>query len=75
VINQQGFKQEDGLKGFDVMNQQSPDEVSSRGVGDSHSKFKGEEIRQKDNLVQDLARKCNHIQEPSYRGFDGRLQD
>jgi hypothetical protein len=32
---------------------------------------KGGEIRQKDNLVQNLARKRNPIKELSPRGFDG----
>jgi hypothetical protein len=48
-INRQGCKQEDGLKGFRVMNQQHffNGEVSSSGVDDSHSKVEGEEIRHK----------------------------
>jgi hypothetical protein len=32
---------------------------------------KGEGIRQKGNLVQNLARKRNPIEEPSHRRFDG----
>jgi hypothetical protein len=32
---------------------------------------KGGEIRQKGNLVQNLARKRNPMKEPSHRGFDG----
>jgi hypothetical protein len=32
---------------------------------------KGGEIYQKGDLVQNLARKCNPIKEPSLRGFDG----
>jgi hypothetical protein len=49
VINRQGFKQEDCLKGFEVVNQQYPpkDEVSSSGVDDSHSENGGEGERRK----------------------------
>jgi hypothetical protein len=41
VIGRQGFKQEDSMKGFGVMNRQnSPkDEVLSRGVDDSQAEF------------------------------------
>jgi hypothetical protein len=35
---------------------------------------KEEELRQRGNLVQDLARKRNPIKEPSHRGFDGRYE-
>jgi hypothetical protein len=43
AINRTGFEQEDGMKGFGVMNRQnsSKDEVLSNGVDDSHSKVKG----------------------------------
>jgi hypothetical protein len=33
--------------------------------------LKGGEIHQKGNMVQNLARKCNHNKEPSQGGFDG----
>jgi hypothetical protein len=70
---QQGFKQEDYLKGFRVMNQQS---YSTMRLHQAELTIlirgsKGGEIYQKDNLVQNLARKHNHRQEPSQSQFDG----
>jgi hypothetical protein len=47
------------------------DEVLSSKVEDSHSGWKGGGIRQKSNLVQNLAQKRNPIKKPSQRGFDG----
>jgi hypothetical protein len=44
AINWSGFEQEDGMKGFGVMNQQDPskDEVLLKRVDDSHMEFKRE---------------------------------
>jgi hypothetical protein len=47
------------------------DEISSNGVDDSHLGFKGRRNLTKCDLVQNLARKSNPIQEPSQRGFGG----
>jgi hypothetical protein len=46
------------------------DEVSSSGVDGSHTGFKGRRNPQKDNLVQNFARKRNPKKETSQRGFD-----
>jgi hypothetical protein len=57
AISQQGFKQEDGLKGFGVRNQQtfSRDEVCQTEVTILDQSPKGEGKRQKGHLVRDLA--------------------
>jgi hypothetical protein len=77
AINWQCFKQKDGLKGFGLLNQQSPLTMRFQQAELTIliQSPKEEELHQKGNLVQDLAQKCNPIKEPSHRGFDGRLQD
>jgi hypothetical protein len=72
----QGFEQEDILIGFEALKQQpSPTMrlhqaelmILIRGS-------KGGEIRQNDNLVQNLVRKRNLNKEPSQKGFDGSYE-
>jgi hypothetical protein len=67
------FEQEDYLNGFWVMNQQSSSMMRFHQVGLTVfiRRSKGGEIRQKRNLVQNLARKRNLNKEPSQKGFDG----
>jgi hypothetical protein len=47
------------------------DEILSNRVDDSHPGFKGRRNPTKCDLIQNLARKSNSIQEPSQRRFDG----
>jgi hypothetical protein len=67
------FEQEDNLIGFGAMKQQSSSMMRLRQAVWTILIWgsKGGEIRQKGNLVQNLARKCNHNRQPSQRGFDG----
>jgi hypothetical protein len=55
------------------MNQQSSSRMRFCQVESMilNRRLKEGEIRQKGNLVQNLARKRNHNKEPSQRGFDG----
>jgi hypothetical protein len=61
------------LKGFSVMIRQSYPTMRSRhkGVDNTHSEVGGKRNPQRGNSVQNHARKCNPIKEPSQRGFDG----
>jgi hypothetical protein len=71
TISWQRFEQQDGLIGFKAMKQQLTSMMRLCQVELTILKHgsKGGEIRQNGNLVQNLARKRNPIQEPSQKGI------
>jgi hypothetical protein len=76
-MNRHGLEQDNYLKGFGVMSQQSSSTIrfhqAELMIPDQSSM--GKEICQNGNFVQNLARKHNHTEKPPQRGFDDRLQD
>jgi hypothetical protein len=69
MMKQQGFEQEDYLKGFRTMKQQSSSMMMLRQAELTIliQGSKGGEIRQNDNLVQNPTRKRNPDKEPSHK--------